>query len=81
MRQLARRASLVVVVVLLASVGTASAECAWLLWRQTVTPLEDWAISQAHSTVKECSEDLLSFARSLKSEGYEVTGMIPGLAR
>ena len=32
MRQLARRASLVVVLLLLASVGTASAECAWLLW-------------------------------------------------
>jgi hypothetical protein len=27
-----RRASLVVVLVLLASVGTASAECAWVLW-------------------------------------------------
>jgi hypothetical protein len=31
MMQLARRASLVVVL-LLASVGTASAECAWVLW-------------------------------------------------
>jgi len=31
MKQLARRASLVVVL-LLASVGTASAECAWVLW-------------------------------------------------
>lgn len=29
---LARRASLVVVLLLLASVGTASAECAWVLW-------------------------------------------------
>ena len=35
MMQLARRASLVVVLLLLASVGTASAECAWPLWEQT----------------------------------------------
>ena len=35
MMQLARAASLVVVLLLLASVGTASAECAWLLWEQT----------------------------------------------
>jgi hypothetical protein len=33
MMQLARRA-LLVVVLLLASVGTASAECAWVLWEQ-----------------------------------------------
>jgi hypothetical protein len=32
MRQLARRASLVVVLLLLTSVGIASAECAWVLW-------------------------------------------------
>jgi hypothetical protein len=32
MMQLGRRASLVVVLLLLASVGTASAECAWVLW-------------------------------------------------
>ena len=32
MTQRARRASLVVVLLLLASLGTASAECAWVLW-------------------------------------------------
>ena len=37
MMQLARRASLVVVL-LLASLGTASAECAWVLWNKiTIT--------------------------------------------
>jgi hypothetical protein len=36
MKQLARRASLVVVL-LLASVGTASAECAWVLWMEKTT--------------------------------------------
>jgi len=33
MMQLARRASLVVALLLLASVGPASAECAWVLWK------------------------------------------------
>ncbi len=33
MMQLARRASLVVVLLLLASVGVASAECAWVPWQ------------------------------------------------
>jgi hypothetical protein len=33
MMQLARGASLVVVLLLAASVGTASAECAWVLWK------------------------------------------------
>jgi hypothetical protein len=37
MKQLARRASLVVVL-LLASVGTASAECAWVLWSVPYPP-------------------------------------------
>jgi hypothetical protein len=35
MMWLARRASLVVVLLSLASVGTASAECAWVLWEQS----------------------------------------------
>jgi hypothetical protein len=38
MMQLARRASLVVVLLLLASVGTASAECAWVLWVRVSAP-------------------------------------------
>jgi hypothetical protein len=38
MMRLARCASLVVVLLLLASVGTASAECAWVLWREALIP-------------------------------------------
>jgi hypothetical protein len=37
MMQLARRASLVVALLLLASVGTASTECAWVLWSESDT--------------------------------------------
>jgi hypothetical protein len=49
--QLARRASLVVVVLLLASVGTASAECAWVLWSRDslLSGDEAWGIISAFS--------------------------------
>ena len=36
MKQLARRAWLVVLLLLLTSIGTASAECAWVLWESQV---------------------------------------------
>ena len=63
MKQLARRASLVVVLLLLASVGTTSAECAWVLWQQqgklspdgTVAPWDwTWIVGEAASTESEC---------------------------
>jgi hypothetical protein len=49
MKQLARRASLVVVL-LLVSVGTASAECAWVLWEKRVAPARiTWNVVYAYS--------------------------------
>ena len=50
MKQLARRASLVAVLLLLTAVGAASAECAWVLWEashtfsqeQPESPASDW---------------------------------------
>jgi hypothetical protein len=50
MMQRARRASLVVVLLLLASVGTASAECAWVLWKVTVLSSGDevWGVLDAY---------------------------------
>jgi hypothetical protein len=56
MMQLARRASLVVVLLILASVGTASAECAWVLWSEFSVfgddPLNRWTI---HATYPSAS--------------------------
>jgi hypothetical protein len=45
MMPLARRASLVVVL-LLASVGAASAECAWALWVNATFAPDDWRLAK-----------------------------------
>lgn len=45
MMQPARRASLIVVLLLLASVGTASAECAWSLWVNPTFAVDGWRLA------------------------------------
>jgi hypothetical protein len=59
MMQLARRASLVVVVLVLTSVGTASAECAWVLWQEEYNPegrqgTQSWTLESAFQTRQQC---------------------------
>jgi hypothetical protein len=61
MMQLARRASLVVVL-LLASVGTASAEGTWVLW---VNDGGSWNSLDAFSGESECRTSALRVAQSL----------------
>jgi len=62
MMQLARRASLVVVV-LLASVGTVSADCAWVLWTYISSSSSDktieerWRPLSSYATQAGCQED------------------------
>jgi len=51
----ARRASLLLALSLLASAATASAEGAWVLWRQSISgPEESWFPQEAHTNVSEC---------------------------
>jgi hypothetical protein len=60
MTRLARCASLAVVLLLLASVSTASAECAWVVWRPFVTTapapggVASWAIEKSFNSMPPC---------------------------
>jgi hypothetical protein len=58
MMQLARRASLGVVLLLLASVGTASAECAWVLWWEVAG--RGPVIMTARDERRECAKDRIA---------------------
>jgi hypothetical protein len=68
MMQLARRAVLVVVV-LLASLGTASAECAWVLWTK-INELE-WETRGGFDTRADCERE----------RGKSVEGTVEGRCR
>ena len=73
--RLARRASLLVALSLLTSAATASAECAWVLWRTTTIPAlpdQEPGVVTAYPTMQECDATLAKeFARQ-KREGWEV---------
>jgi hypothetical protein len=76
MRRLALRA-LLFVVLLLASFGTVSAECAWVLWSALNIPSTpglvdaDWRIDTAYPSMQECDAALAKEFVRLKGEGLE----------
>jgi len=77
MIRLTRRASLLVALCLLASAATASAECAWVLWKQveakTPAPTEpSGSIPHAAETRVQCENALARLGQS------EVNGNQPG---
>ena len=81
MRQ--RRASVIVVLSLLASAATASAECAWVVWRQTlsdnpaVPKSGNWIPEGAFPTKEECVRDIdrkhAAYFGEAKLEGHTYT--------
>jgi hypothetical protein len=80
MMQLARRAALAVVLLLLASVGTASAECAWVLWTynwSTTSVRVGWVLNQAYPSRAECMTGITR----MKERDKESEAANPGLER
>jgi hypothetical protein len=73
-----RRASVIVVLSLLASAATAYAECSWVLWVHYISPLEDFSIDEAYPAMKDCSQGLLDYGKTMMSKGHNVSGLFPG---
>ncbi len=79
----ARRASLLVVFCVLTSAATASAECAWVLWKQTVdmavamgppaerdvSKLITWETRAAYEKKQACDDALATEERRLREAG------------
>jgi len=60
MTRLARRASLLVVFYLLTSAATVYAECAWVMWAETMGDSVPWKVVAAWSTESRCDAERLS---------------------
>jgi hypothetical protein len=70
-----RQASVIATLSLLAWTATASAECSWVLWIGSIKPIEDWSISSAHPSLRDCSSDLNDLGHTYEREGYKVSGL------
>ena len=78
-----RRASAIVVLLLLASAATAYAECAWVVWRQTLSDSPavpksgNWIPEGAFKAKEECVRDIelkrAAYFGEAKLEGYTYT--------
>ncbi len=64
-----RRASLLVALFLLTSAAMAHAECAWVLWSETMGDSTPWKVIAAWSTESHCDAERLS---AYKSDGMSV---------
>ena len=78
-----RKASLLVAFFLLTTAATASAECAWVVWRQTLSdnpaipPSGNWIAEGAFKSKEECVRDIKqkrnAYFGEAKLEGYSYT--------
>ncbi len=62
---------LVALVVLVVWIGTASAECAYVLWGRSMGT--EWHLMTGHRSIQECDQALKTLAQRNKREGGSVT--------
>jgi hypothetical protein len=75
MMQHARRVSLGVVLLLLTSVGTASAECAWLMWSGLTSKAgTGWEIIDSSDSRAACATLLTTKLKQMSAAGSDVRG-------
>jgi hypothetical protein len=93
MMRLTRRASLVVLPFLLVSVGTASAECAWVLWahslidvKRLASTVDEWTLLDTTETRAQCMTRLeervnrgMAFRVAEQGESFRV--LVPRVAK
>jgi hypothetical protein len=79
MRQLATNALLVVVLSLIGSIGTAFAECAWVLWAYSLDQRvgEQYSPEAARPTNQDCLAAVRAMAVAVKNRGLAVSGGDP----
>jgi ABC-type uncharacterized transport system substrate-binding protein len=58
--------------------SAASAECAWVLWQESIAPVGVISLLEAHPSMTECSQNLVGYAKTLKGNGYNISGATPG---
>ena len=76
MTRLARRATLLVALYLLASAATAHAECAWVLWMMGES--SPWRVFQAFSTREGCITAMHQQAKAIDKRALRVTQDMSG---
>jgi hypothetical protein len=57
-----------VLVCLLASVAPAAAECAWVLWSESIAPSQPAELFEAHPTIDDCVQGLGSIVATMRAK-------------
>jgi hypothetical protein len=71
-----RRASVIATLSLLAWAATASADCSWIMWSQSITKGmgSSYDVELARASRQECVAEVRETGATMKEKGYTVSG-------